>query len=187
MINSRLAGRYAKSLLDLAAEQQVQEAVLADMRFLRQTIAGSADFANLLKSPVIKADKKKAILQAITGGRVQKLSQAFIDLLVTKQREMELNDIAQAYINLYNEQKGIHQVKFTTAVEVSETIQQQMVAKVKSQTGYQHVELTSVVDSSLIGGFKLEYDNKLIDTSVARDLKDVRKQFRENQYVQQMR
>ncbi|RYY66724.1 MAG: F0F1 ATP synthase subunit delta, partial [Chitinophagaceae bacterium] len=38
MPNPRLAGRYAKSLLDLAVERGQLEAVYADMQYLRELL-----------------------------------------------------------------------------------------------------------------------------------------------------
>ena len=51
----------------------------------------------------------------------------------------------------------------------------------------QSIELTAQTNPELIGGFILEFNNNLIDTSIARDLRDIKKQFRENVYVQQIR
>jgi F-type H+-transporting ATPase subunit delta len=39
----------------------------------------------------------------------------------------------------------------------------------------------------LIGGFVLEFDNKLVDASVARDLRDVKAQFNKNIFERQIR
>ena len=49
------------------------------------------------------------------------------------------------------------------------------------------LELESKVDPSLIGGFVLEFDNNLVDASVVRDLRDIKKQFQQNLYVPQMK
>ena len=58
MPNARLAGRYAKSLLDLATEQGQLEAVYADMKYIQAACNASSEFVNMLRSPVIKADQK---------------------------------------------------------------------------------------------------------------------------------
>ena len=78
MHNPRIAGRYAKSVIDLAVEKKQLEIVYKDMLFLRSVIKSSPEFVNLLKSPVIKADKKDKILEAITKGKVSILSLLFI-------------------------------------------------------------------------------------------------------------
>ncbi|MEJ7683572.1 MAG: F0F1 ATP synthase subunit delta [Segetibacter sp.] len=55
----RLAGRYAKSLIDLAVERNYLEEVYKDMLYLQAVCKASREFVVLLKSPVIPIDKKK--------------------------------------------------------------------------------------------------------------------------------
>ncbi|MEY3055838.1 MAG: synthase subunit delta, partial [Bacteroidota bacterium] len=45
------------------------------------------------------------------------------------------------------------------------------------------IELTTKTDESLIGGFVLEFNNNLVDASIARDLKDIKKQFLNNEFI----
>ena len=59
MPNPRLAGRYAKSLLDLAVEKDELEPVYQDMVLMNNLIKASPEFERVLKSPVIKGDKKE--------------------------------------------------------------------------------------------------------------------------------
>jgi F-type H+-transporting ATPase subunit delta len=58
---------------------------------------------------------------------------------------------------------------------------------VKSNAGLENVELETKTDESLIGGFVLEFNNNLVDASVLRDLKDIKKQFEGNVYVHNIR
>jgi len=187
MPNPRLAARYAKSLIDLSTEKGQLEQVYADMQYLQAVCKSSRDFVTMLRSPVIKADKKESILTAITKDKVTPLTAAFNKLLVTKGRESDLPEIADAFINQYNTIKGIHKVKLTTAVPVSDTIMNDIVGKVKASSGLENVELETATDDSLIGGFVLEFNNNLVDASVLRDLKDIKKQFSGNIYEHNIR
>ena len=111
----------------------------------------------------------------------------FINLLVKKGREIDLPEIAAAFIDQYNTIKGIHKVKLTTAVPVSETIKKSIEAKVQKEKGLGTIELETAVDEKLIGGFLLEFNNNLVDTSILRDLKDIKKQFSKNLFVHNLR
>lgn len=187
MPNPRLATRYAKSLIDLAIEKDQLAAVYEDIKYMQAVCKASREFVNLLRSPVIKADKKQAILDAVTAGKVGPITAAFNKLVILKGRESDLPEIADTFIDQYNEIKGIHKVKLTTAVPVSEAVKASIVSKTKAEAGINEVELTTTVDESLIGGFVLEFNNKLVDASILRDLKDVKKQFNKNIFVQQIR
>ena len=187
MQNPRLATRYAKSLVVLAQEQSQLDAVHADMKFLKDACKQSRELTNLLRSPVIKSDKKSSIVKEVLGDKVCALSAAFINLLIQKGRESNLPEIAAAVIEQYNEIKNIHLVKLTTATAASEELKQAIISKVKADAALQNVELETVVNDSIIGGFQLEYKGNLIDASIARDLRDIQKQFQKNIYVQNIR
>lgn len=187
MPNPRLAGRYAKSLIDLATENNQLEAVKNDMAFLQAVCNASHEFVSVLKSPIIHADKKKAVVDSIAKGKVSELTMLFQNLLISKGRESALPEIADAFINQYNNIKGIHKVKLTTAFVASEELKNTVISKLKSEAGLKQVELELAINEELVGGFVLEYDNKLVDASILRDLKDITKQFKQNVYLYNIR
>lgn len=187
MPNPRLASRYAKSLLDLAVEKAQLEKVYDDMLYLQQLLKSSRDFLNLLRSPIVPSDKKQAVIDSVIGKNVNQLTGAFTKLLVNKGREGELPEIISAFINQYKEKKGIHTVKLTTAVPVSDDVKKQLVEQVKKTSDMQNIELESTVDPNIIGGFVLQAGDKLIDASVAYDLKQVSRQFENNDFVYKVR
>jgi F-type H+-transporting ATPase subunit delta len=188
MPNPRLAARYAKSLIDLSIERSQLEVVYNDMKFLQQVNKASREFVNLLRSPVVNADKKQSIIDAVTKNRISELTAAFIKLLINKGRESDMPEIITAFIEQYNAIKGIHKVKLTTATAVSDDLKNAIVEKMKREAKLEHVELDAKTDEALIGGFVLEFNNNLVDASVLRDLKDIAKQFKErNVFVQNIR
>lgn len=187
MNNPRLAGRYAKSLLDLSVEQNSLDAVFTDIKLLQGIIKSNPDFVNLLKSPVISSDKKDKIINAILEGKVSTLTSVFIKLLTQKTRESNLPEIVKAFVEQYNELKNIHVVKLTTATPISDNLKNSIVSKLKSDTGLQNIQLETFVKDELIGGFKLEMRGNLVDASILRDLNDVKKQFANNEYIHSIR
>lgn len=187
MQNPRLAGRYAKSLLDLATELNQLDAVCADMKLLQEIGKTNPDFTALLRSPIIKPSTKEKILDAVVAGKIGNTTATFIKLLVNKGRESFLLEIANAFVDQYNTVKGIYKVKLTTAAPVGDDIKDHIVNKVKSSTPIRNIELETVVNEELIGGFTLEMQDTLVDASIQRDLKDIKKQFLENVYIQKIR
>jgi F-type H+-transporting ATPase subunit delta len=156
------------------------------MKYLQAVCTASSEFVNLLRSPIIKADQKNSIIDAVTKDKVSALTNAFTVLLVKKGRESDLPEMATAFIEQYNALKGIHQVTLTTAVEVSDVLKKSIEDKVKAENKFATIELTTKTDEALIGGFVLEFDNNLLDASIARDLKDIKKQFLHNEFVEKI-
>jgi F-type H+-transporting ATPase subunit delta len=187
MLNPRLAGRYAKSLIDLAKERGQLEAVYADIRFLESACKQSRELVVLLKSPVITSDKKEKIMAGICQGRVSELTSGFNHLLIRKGRESYLPEIIQAFIHQYKQFNGIHIIRLTTAAAVSDALKNAIVEKIQSTTDMKKVELVAEVDEKLIGGFVLEAGDKLVDASIAYDLNKIRSQFLNNDFVYKIR
>lgn len=187
MPNPRLASRYAKSLIDLAIEKTQLEQVFADMKWLQEACKSNRDLVNLLRSPIINGETKKKILDAITNGRVSEITAAFIRLLISKGRESNLPEITTAFIAAYKEKKNIQTIKLTTAAPVSDAVRNAIVDQIKKTGGYQNVEVEEKVDPELIGGFVLQVGDKLVDASVAYDLKAIAKQFENNDFIYKIR
>lgn len=183
MPNPRLAARYAKSLTDLAVETGQLDAVFKDMNLLEDTCEKSRELVGFLKSPVINADKKEKIFTSIFGEGLSELTRKFVVLLIKKGREGFLPEIAKAAIRQYRKIKNIRQVKITTAVALSDEMKSTLISKIKSEIPDQQISLETKVKENLIGGFILETENTVFDASIARDLKDIKKQFSKNIYV----
>lgn len=187
MPNPRLAARYAKSLIDLSLEKGQLEQVYQDMQWLQTACKSSRDFLNLLRSPVIKADTKRKVLEAVTAGKLNELTTGFIRLLVSKGRESNLPEIAAASIALYKEHKNIYTVQLTTAAPVDNAVRAAIVEQVKKSAGVQHIELEEKVNPDIIGGFVLQLGDKLVDASIAYDLRAIAKQFDNNDFIYKIR
>jgi F-type H+-transporting ATPase subunit delta len=187
MPNPRLAARYAKSLIDLANEKNQVEPVYQDMLFLQALCKESRDFSMLLRSPVVKADKKIAIVEAVTKGKISELTAVFNRLLINKGRELYLPEVITSFIDQYKLQKGIHTVKLTTAVPVTEEMKKQIIGQVKMQTKMENIDLRAIVNENIIGGFVLEIGDQLIDASVVYDLNKIKSQFMNNDFIYKIR
>ena len=187
MPNPRLAYRYAKSILDLAIEKGQLEQVYNDMLYLQQVTKLSRDFLNLLKSPIVSADRKLAVVNAIVGGNVGELTNAFTKLLVNKGREGGLPEIITAFIQQYKSRKGIYTVKLTTATPISDELKNSIINQVKKTSVMQNIELEEKVDPDIIGGFVLQAGDKLIDASISYDLQTISRQFDNNDFIYKVR
>lgn len=182
---SRVASRYVKSLLDLAVTQGQLDKVHTDMKMLSDAVDKSRDLELMLKSPVIKHDKKGAILTAIFKGKVTTLSMAFIDILTKKNREPLLPEIAREFHNAYNVYKGIGKASVTTTVAMDAKTRSQFEAIVRKLADRKEVELEEKVDKDLIGGFILNVEDKQIDASIKNNLRKLKLKFSENPYIKE--
>ncbi len=187
MTNPRLAERYAKSLIDLAVEKGQLEEVHADAQRIIQVCRQSREFDVMLKSPIIKGDKKAAVIDALSKGTITELSRLFMNLLIRKGREANLREIMVVFCERYDAIKGISRINLTTAIPVSEEIKDILVKKLENETKLTNIHLKTKVDESLKGGFVLEFNNYLVDRSIKRFLKEVKVLFAKNEYIYNIR
>lgn len=179
----RVASRYAKSVLDLAIEQNSLEQVKEDMKAVQGLIRESKDFAAFLKSPIIQYSKKQSVLNTLLSEKISPLTLQFILLLTGKQREVILSDIVDAFMDAYRALKHISIVRIISASPLSEDQLSVLQKKIESSpVGFEHVEIQTKIDASLLGGFVVELDDKVFDASVRHHLESLRKEFRTNLY-----
>jgi F-type H+-transporting ATPase subunit delta len=187
MSNPRLASRYAKSILEIGIEQNRLEEIYQDMQKLEKLCGQSKDFVNFLKSPIIKPDRKKKVLEKIMQEHVEDITARFADLMVKKGREELLPEVIESFIAQYKAHKEIHIAKLTTAVPISEELKSKLLARLKQGSRLEHIEMLAEVNKDIIGGFVLEMDGKLINASLRYELQNVRMQFNKNDFIFRVR
>ena len=183
MKQSRVTIRYAKAFLQLAIEQNFLEEAFSDMCLLNKTCSNSKEFTLLLKSPIVKTDQKLKIIDEIFINKLGKTSMMFINIITTKKRESLLAPIAESFINLYKTHKKIESATVTTASPLDEKLKQEVINFIK-QHGDQDVELTEVIDETIIGGAIIRMGDKQLDASVSSAISELKQKFNKNLYIQ---
>jgi len=182
----RIASRYAKSLIDLAKETNKLERVKEDVDAFDKALQ-SRDFYLLLKSPIIKADKKASIMKAIFEGKFDEVMMAFVNLLVQKGREPYLPEITKEFQAQYKKMNHITTLKIITAKKLDAAAIDAIKAQfANSNETDDNVEVITEIDSSLIGGFVVQFGDKLYDASVKHKLATMKKEFAGNVYTSQV-
>jgi len=176
MAETKVARRYAKSLLDLGMENNNTDVLNQDMITVASAIKANRQLAVMLKSPVIHAYKKDAVLKEVFSGKISDTSLEFMRLITRKNREYFVEDIAHAFLEIYKANKNIQSASVTTATPLDAKLRDEMVAIVKKATG-NTVELHEEVDPAIIGGFILRWGDNQIDSSVVSRLSALKQDF----------
>jgi F-type H+-transporting ATPase subunit delta len=174
MAFGRIASRYSKSLLEIAQGNNELDKVKADMDAVQQICMNSKDLISLLNNPIVKTADKKAVLQKIFAS-LGKTTQSFISFLVDRNREATLPMVAENYIKAYNTLKGINKATVTSAIPLSKETLTKLENYTKGILGLTEVELDNQIDPSIIGGIIIKHEDKLLDLSVSKELREIRK------------
>ncbi|UTW63768.1 ATP synthase F1 subunit delta [bacterium SCSIO 12741] len=185
MVASKVARRYAKSLLFLAMERGEQQAVFQQLQQVAKVAEENRDLRILLSSPVVQKDKKISILQTIFAGSFGELLNGFVSLLTKNNRESLLQQIAVAYMELYKAENKIVSAQVTTAIPMDDDFRQR-IRGVVGALDSNEVEILEDVDAELIGGLKLRIGDIQVDASVARQLREIRNKLTNEDYIVKM-
>jgi len=164
--------RYARALLKSATEKKVGDLVYKDMLTLSESYVRVPQLRFTIDNPMLSKDKKKLLILTACGAEQQALTERFIDIVLSEDRESILQFMANSYITLYRQKKNVIRGRLITATAVSQATEQKMRQMVESRTNGT-VEFESEVDPDIIGGFILEYDTFRMDSSVKTKLKSI--------------
>jgi F-type H+-transporting ATPase subunit delta len=173
MSEATVAIRYAKSLIDLAQEQNVVKNVYDDMVLFKNTADENRGLMLALKSPVVRHEKKLGLLSGIFKDKVHPVSYSIFNIITKKNREAIMFSIADEYIKLYDERKGIVKAQVTTATALNDDLRKTFTKIVTDATG-KTVELQEKIDEKLIGGYILRVGDRQIDDSIRKQLNDLK-------------
>ena len=137
----------------------------------------------LLKSPIIKTDKKIIIIEEVFSNKLSELTNGFIKIITSKKREAILDSVAKSFISLYKEKKNIISAKLVTATEIDNETREEVLDFIKKK-GHKNVDLQEKIDKSIIGGAIINIGNKQIDASVSNKINEMKQNFSVNLYEQ---
>ena len=182
MKEARPALRYAKAVLKLAKEQNIDAEVNNDMKLIVATIADSDDLDAMLKSPVIKASDKKNVLDAIFADKVNNISKGLFNILGENKRMIMLESVAKQYTVVYNYHQNMQTARVTTAVPLTSAIEAKVQEKIVAITG-NSATIANIVDPEIIGGFILRVGDVQYDASISNQFNELRREFDNSHYI----
>ncbi len=181
MKGTRAAQRYAKAILDLAKDQNISELVNNDMETISKTIIASDELQDVLSSPVIKSEHMKKVLLEIFKDVHAVTLEAF-DVLLENNRIALLKWVAQKYTFLYNEMNHIQIATVTTAIPLNAQMETKILNKIKDLTG-NGANIINKIDPKIIGGFILRIGDIQYNASIAVNLSNLGRKFKNNTFI----
>lgn len=183
MSSYNIATRYANALMELASEKDILNQVANDMQMVFNGIAGSKELRTILKSPVIRPEKKETILNEIFKDKVGDVSNSFIQFIVKKNREDIIYDILKRFKELYNVKINRVEAYIKSSVELTEEQKKQLQSSLEEFTEKEVMPFYSI-DESIIGGFVVKINDTVLDSSVKQQLNRLRKKlFEQNDII----
>jgi F-type H+-transporting ATPase subunit delta len=158
---------YAEAFLQVAESRKEVDQVVDQAKAVLSLWHESPELREAMASPVLEVDAKKAVIEKLF---VDQLTPSFLNLLkllADRQRIGVLDAVIERMLELYREQRNIALATVTSATALSDEQQAELSKKVQAVAGTDKLEINLSVDPDLIGGFVVKVGSKVIDASLA--------------------
>ena len=187
MAGTRVAYRYAKSLISAATQKGQLDSVAVDVESLGQALSTDAAFYDLVKSPIVESAQKMNLITSRFGEKLEPLTMRFLTLTCEKHRENYLPEILKSFAIQFDEINRVARAKLVTAVEATEEILKKVESFVLETGGYKTVHIEKEINPDILGGFVLRFGDRLYDDSISSRMRELRAEFNKNSYVKKFR
>ncbi len=164
---------YARSLLALAQESGQLDAIEAQCVELSRWLNEHPQAMSLLSNQMLGVAERAGTVERLFRGRVSDLLLRFLLVMNRKGRLDRLQGVLDAFGHELLAIRGIVEVEAHVATPLDPS-QAQAVAQRLSATLGREVLLHQKLDPELIGGIKLRIGDRLVDGSVAAQLRQLR-------------
>ena len=164
---------YAEALFAAGEDKGKIDELQEQLGQFADAIDGDRELQIFLFSPYLSSGVKKAGLQRAVSGAEPEFAN-FLELLIEKGRMPEIFRIRREYDELWKKAHQRLDVTVTSAIELDPGVVGKIGEEVERQTG-EKVELTSRVDSEILGGIVLRVGNMVLDASIRARLEKLRK------------
>jgi F-type H+-transporting ATPase subunit delta len=173
MIAAEVAKRYAHGLFLFAVEKGTVDTVYSEIKELDAILEQDRSLLDFFAAPQVTDKDKFAVVRAVFRGKVSRMLEEFLMLIVAKRRNPYLRGIIDEFENLVLTYKGFVKTKIVSAVPLSESEKKSLIEKLAAKSG-KKVKAVTEVDPSIIGGVIVFLGDQIIDKSIRHQLDTMR-------------
>jgi len=164
---------YAEALFEVGRDKGTLDTLQQQLSAFTDAVDRNRELQVFFFSPYLSSEEKKAGLRrAVTDAEPELIN--FLELLVDKHRMPEIFRIRRELDELWKHENRRIDVTVTSAVELDSAVVEKIGQEVERQTG-EEVDLSSAVDSDILGGIVLQVGNMVLDASIRTRLEKLRK------------
>ncbi len=167
------ANEYARGLYMIAAEERREREYLEELRTVAEMFDKNPEYPVILSAPSIPTSERAALIEKAFGNAVSVNVVSFLKLLCRKGYIYLFKDCFEEFRKLYLDFSGTVRAVVTSAVELTDSEKIKVQEKMHALTGHSAM-LRYTVDPSILGGIIIRTDDRIIDGSVRRRLKEIK-------------
>jgi F-type H+-transporting ATPase subunit delta len=174
-LTSKIAAPYARALFDFSVEKNIMHQITADFQNLEIFLNETPELVEYLNNPVVRQEAKGEILAKTLKSQINTETFKFLMVLVERDRINLLSTVITSYLELIYQTASIKMIEVSTASAFTNLQKNTLIQKLKELTNAREIRLIITVDPSLIGGFLIKTESKVIDFTVKNQLQKLAK------------
>ncbi len=176
MVINEVSRVYAGALLEIGLESKSLFQLQEELSFIVDLLSSDSDFENFLNAPVIPRQTKKNFINKIFKDKLSEDTVGFLDVLLDNDRQKFLKDIYHSFVEQIDAANKRQRIKLISSVKLNEKMLGD-IKSVMSKKFNKDISIEETVDESIIGGFIIEINDRIIDGSVANSLKNIKQKL----------
>lgn len=167
-----MGNAYGQGLYALAKEENLEKQILDELLLLEACFEEQPEFLKLLESNQIPKAERIEILNNGFREQVHLYVLNFLKLLTEKGYIRHFSACCKVYKALFYKDRGILEVRVTSAIPLKEDQKQRLTDKLSGITGKQ-ISLNCRENPAVLGGIRLNFDGMQVDGTVQGRLQAV--------------
>ena len=169
-----LHGRYANATFISASKHGHLSKVESELEAIKNVSASNPAFSSFLLDPTVGPAKKDEIIRSILGSNVTSTTTNLMSALAGNARLGETGKVAEAFGELMKARRGEVAAVVTTAKKLDKGSLSSIAKALEKKVGAgKKVDLTAVVDESIMGGVVVQIGDEMVDLTVKARIEEV--------------
>ena len=173
----KVAAPYARALFDFVNDTGTLFQVTSDLQNIQGLLFKSREFVECLQNPLISGVAKQQIFIEVVDKKMSVETLKFLTTLIERNRINLLPTILFSYLELVYKTAGSRAFQIISAKNLSNGQRTRLIKKIKSVVKFDRIMVEFSTDESLIGGFLIRNEGKVVDYTVKNKLKTLAKQL----------
>ena len=166
---------YALALYEISKESSTLDKVEDEMRSLNKLLNENSNLKQIVLSPMVtKEDKQSILFKIAEQNNFSLIFKKFIGFVANKNRLFFLEKIIRSFLNLVSKNKGELKAKLISSKELT-LEEQKRIQDDFSKDFKSTLNIDYKYDPNLIGGFVIQINSIMVDTSIKTKLKKLEK------------
>lgn len=172
MISSKdllIIKKYAEAL----AKVKLSEEIIAQLELLKNLIEENSEFGSFLANPSIKKEVKADLIKKTFSGTFDSELINTLLVLLEKRRVNLFSSLADAYREIYNKTNNVSTAEISAPQEIKDSELNAIKDKLEKLFN-KNINITQTIDSSISAGMKIKVENKIIDSTLEKKMRDLK-------------